>query len=243
MQTPEIAADHGPHREGEVERLHLIGDKTTVAQHNDSIGEPADVAKAVGNVKHANATAAQPIHDRKESIRLCSRQARGRLVKDERRSVGGDRARDCDELTMRWAESAKVLIQRNVEPDPIGDRSRSRGDPAPGDHHLSATVAELVEQQVLANRQSGNAELVGRLMDDGDSGFPRVMGRRRVDLATRDKDASNIGLNDAGGYPGKGRLARAIRAHQRDNFPPAYREIDGLKRLRGAELLRYREKR
>ena len=172
----EVAPDHRLHRGGEIERLRLIGDAPAVAKDHDAVGDAPDVAKAMGDVEHADAASPQAIDHREQALGLHGRQTGGRLVQDEDRRVGGDGAGDGDKLTMSRTERAEVLIERRVKSDAVGDRLarrsiRRRETSAP------APPPQSVQQQVLGDTQAGNAKLIGRLVDDDDSRCPRRLRR------------------------------------------------------------------
>jgi hypothetical protein len=166
----EIAANHRLHRGGDIKRLRLIGDAPAVAQDHDAVGDAPDVAKAMGDVEHADAASAQAIDHREQPLGLHGRQTGGGLVQDENQRVGGDSARDGDELTMSRTERAEVLIERRVKSDPVGDRPRPLKEAPPRDERPYAAPAQSVKQQILADAQPGNAKLIRRLVDDDDSG-------------------------------------------------------------------------
>ena len=174
----EAAADHRLHGRGEIERLGLIGDAPPVAKDHDAVGDPPDVAEPVGDVKHADAARPKPIDHREEALGLQGRQTCCRLVQDYGRRVGGDSAGDGDKLAMSGTERAEVLIERRVEPDPVGDGPRPLRQPTSRDKRAHAAPAQSVEQQVFGDGQAGNAKLIRRLVDDDDSHRARRLRRR-----------------------------------------------------------------
>ena len=163
-----------------------------VAQDHDPVGDAPDVAKAMRDIEHADAAPAQSIDDREKSVRLGSRQARGRLVEDQHRSLGSDRPGDGDELTMRGTKRAEVLIEWRVKPNAVGDPLRLPGDTAPGDKRARAAATKRVEHEVLGDGQAGNAKLVGRLVDDDDPAGSRGLRRGEPQLAAGDDDAPAV---------------------------------------------------
>jgi hypothetical protein len=181
----EAAADHRLHGGDEIERARLIGDAPPVAQNDDPVGDALDISEAVRNVEHADAALAQAVDDAEQPIRFRSREAGGRLVEDQHRRVGCDGARDRDELAMRRAERGKILIERDVEADAVGDHPCAFENSAPGDERTRPATAQLIEQKVFSDGQPGNAKLIGRLMDDDDSGRARRLRRRQGALPGR----------------------------------------------------------
>ncbi len=103
----EVSSDHRPHSSAEIERLRLVGDRAPVAQDHDAVGDAPDVAKAMGDVEHADAAPAQPIDHGEKPIRPDSRQARGRLIEDQDWSLGGYSPGNGDELAMRRTSAPK----------------------------------------------------------------------------------------------------------------------------------------
>ena len=126
----EVSSDHRPDSSAEIERLRLVGDRAPVAQDHDAVGDAADVAKAMGDVEHADAAPAQPIDHAEKPIRLGSRKARSRLIEDQDASLGGYSSSNGDELAVRRTECAEILVERRVKSDSVGDLSRLPGGTA-----------------------------------------------------------------------------------------------------------------
>jgi hypothetical protein len=173
----EVSPDHRTDSSGEIERLRLVGDPTPVAQDHDPIGNAPDVCKAMGDVENTDAAPPQSIDNSEQAVGLRSRQARGRFVKDEHGSFGGDGPGNRDQLAMRRAECAEVLVERRVKPDARGDLSRLPGNPAPRDNRARAAATKRVKHQVLGDGQARNTKLVGRLVNDDDPCGPRGLRR------------------------------------------------------------------
>jgi hypothetical protein len=178
-----VSADHCTDSSGEIEWLRLAGDQAPVAQDHDPVGDAPEVLEAMGDVENADAARAQSIDDREKPVRLGSRQARGRFIEDEHGSFGCDCPGNSDQLAMRGTECAEVLVERRVKPDACSDPSRLPGNPAPGDKGARTAATQRVKHQVLGDRQAGNAELLGRLVNDHDPGCPRGPRRGEAQLA------------------------------------------------------------
>ena len=234
----EVAADHVSDGEREVERPRLGKDLAPVAKHDDPVGDAADIPHPMRDVQDADALAAQPIDDRKEPVGLRCAKARGRLVENEHRGIGGNRARDRDKLPLRRPKRAEILVERNVEPDMRRDLLGSPADPVASGRKAESAAAKLVKHQILGDRYTCDAQLVGRLVDRDDPAFARAPWRCETDFASADKDRPLVRPMDAGGDPRQRRLSRPICAQEGNDLAFPDREVDVVERKRRTEALR-----
>jgi len=78
--TVEIAPDHLADAEFEIEWAVLLARDASVAQHDETIGDPLDIAHAVRDVEHADAARAEAIDYAKQDGGFARCKARGGLV-------------------------------------------------------------------------------------------------------------------------------------------------------------------
>ena len=94
--------------------------RPSVAQHDQTIRDPLDIAHAVRDVEYADAARAQPIDHAEQDGGFARRKARGRFVEQQQRRVSRDGARDRHEWRRAGPSVAKSAAER------VRARSRRR---------------------------------------------------------------------------------------------------------------------
>src|SRR5438445_6843070 len=148
----------------------------------------------------------------------------GGLVAEQKRRIGHDRARDADALLLSAGELSRIVMHPVAQPH---DRQR----------RLDVTPA-------LRLRQAGQQERQLRVLEGGEHGdqvvhledephVARSPGRQLAgghvgDLVPRHDDAPGRGHVEAAEQVEQGRLARAARAHKRDEIARVDVEVESL---------------
>ena len=230
-------ADHGLDRLVEIDGPRERLDHAPAAQHGDVVGERRKVGGAVGDVEDRDAAPLEIEQRGVEPPGFAGGKARRRLVEDEQFGPVGQRAGDGDELPVGGRKLGEVPVDRQVEARLAQHGLCLPAHPAARDEEGLAAVDEAVEQQRIAHRQARDADEVGRLVHGHDAGGARLGRRLRGIGAPLEGDAAAVGRKDAGEDLHEGRLARAVRAHQRHDLAgiDGKRQVDeGFRRSEGS---------
>src|SRR4051812_36488845 len=230
----QLAAEHHPDQlESRQRRGLALADQATISQNRDAIGDLVDLVEEMADEDDANAALGKLTHDAKQDLDLMAVEARGRLVPDQhaRREIDG--ARDRGGMLGRYRINSKRRGYVDVETE-----IREQGFRAAS--HLAFTHdAEAhrlpVEEQVLRHREV--RQQIDLLVDGGNAGLNRRLGRAWRDLFAADPDDASIAREHAGDHLDQRGLAGAVLTEQRMDLAGAKREVDRLQRTHGAKAL------
>ncbi|MEY9883986.1 hypothetical protein ABIA43_005520 [Bradyrhizobium sp. USDA 328] len=210
-----------------------LADQAAVAQHGDAVGDFVDLVEEVADEDDADATSRELTHDAEENLDLMAVEAGGRLVQDQHARGEIDGARDRGDVL----DGHRIVAKRRGDIDIETEICKQRLGAAA--HLAIAHDAEAhrlaVEKQVLRHRQV--RQQVDLLVDGGDAGPKRRLGRARRDLFTTDPDNAGISRKNAGDDLDQRGLAGAVLAEQRMDLAGAQREVDLLQGTHGAKAL------
>jgi hypothetical protein len=106
----------------------------------------------------------------------------------------------------------------------------ARADAPRARPQTEGAAAEFAENEILGDRQAGDSEQFGRLMNGHDARLMRRQRRGETNPAPGDDKLAGIGRNDAGGNFRQRRFARAIGPHQREDLAARDRQVDRIER-------------
>src|SRR4051794_2426209 len=169
-----------------------------VAQHDDAIGDLADLLQPVRDVDDADALGPELAHLLEERLGLGAAERGRGLVEDEELRVQGERLRDLDQLLLRGRETLHLPRRREAQVeagelflrpldhggaiDPAGLRRPAADEDVLGDRELRQELELLVDQhEALVDRlprggrgvglpQPGHLPLEGRPRPGDDAG-------------------------------------------------------------------------
>ena len=93
-------------------RAGVFADEPAVAQHGDAVADLVHLVEEMRDEQDRHALVAQAPHQREQRLDFVGVEARGRFVEDQHARIGGDGARDGDELLQRRGQSAGELRRR-----------------------------------------------------------------------------------------------------------------------------------
>ena len=138
-------------------------------------------------------------------------------------------------MALGLSEIAHRPVERQIKTQDRLDCGGALGDAAAVEHHRTGGLANLVERQILGDRQLLDDAVVDDLVDRMNAGRARLERRAEVDLAAVDFDRAGIGGMDAAQDLGQRGFPGAVGAHQGQNLARPDVEIDVGDRHRAAE--------
>lgn len=222
--------EHGAQGAVPVEGLGLVLGETAVSQDDQPVGERVDLTEPVGDVQHRDAVVAHPLDEREEALRLGGGERGGRLVEDQQPWAGGQRAGQDQQLPVGDAEFGDIPLENGVTPAEVQgglDLAGAGQYAAPAQERVAARLGQLLEDQVLGDREAGHDALADALVHGLDTQL--AGGQRGVErggLAVHAHFPAMVRVDPRQDLDQRG-LARAVRAEQRDDAARGDVQRDG----------------
>ncbi len=220
----DLAADHHLDDFGNAARALLEGlDLAAVAEHRGHVGQFLDLVHAVRHVKDADTFFAQLTDDEIDALDVLGGQRRSGLVEDEELGLLGQRLGDFHHLAARQRQVLDKFERMHV----FAAHALQQFD--------RARTLRLLVDEAAARRRAGHGQIVGNrhvgkereLLEHADHAGLHGIGRRaELERCTVDQDFALAGVGHARGDLDERRLAGAVLAQNRVNFPGISLEID-----------------
>jgi hypothetical protein len=102
-------------------------------------------------------------------------------------------------LTLGGPQFAEWPIERKIEPDAGRDRRGAHANAPRARPQTEGAAAKFAENEILGDRQGGDSQQFGRLMNGDDARLMRRQRRGEANRAPGDDKLAGVGRNDAGG--------------------------------------------
>lgn len=222
--------DHGANGRVDLDRAFEARRNAAVPQDDDTVGKPAYIGGLVGYIDDGDTACAQPFDNAEELFRFTCGEAGGRFVEQHDGRAMADGTRYRDQLLVGQRHLGELRIEVDVQADPFGALLRAAAHIGGRGHQRARAGAEEIQQQVFRDAERRDTDVGDGLVNGDDAAFLRLCGRCDIDGAALDFDRAGIRpLNAAEDFDQR-RLACAIGAHQRDDFPGMHIQIDRTQR-------------
>ena len=209
--------------------MHL----SAVLEHDHAVAFGEHLAHMVRDEQDAEPALLEVAQEGEEEARLGQRQRRRRLVEDQHARAARQRLEDVEDLQLAEVEPVAFARQVEAHAEPVGERARLCEQRPLVDQPHPARLA--AEHDVLGGTQRPDHRDL--LVGHRDAGGERVGDAAHLHRLPAHLDRAAVGLVGAADQLDEGRLAGAVRTHQRQHLARAQVEIHAGQSKRAGKAL------